>query len=64
MLANIEQATRENGRSKVISRKRAPRKFSIKRIERNIKLVQQISLETISFLFCFCIKAFTKNEKK
>lgn len=38
-------------RSKVINRRKTLRRFNIKRIERNINLVQQRSMETISFPF-------------
>lgn len=63
-LENMVEAKGCPNRNSVINRMKALIKFNIKRIERNIKLVQQRSMETISFLFCFCIRAIIKSEKR
>ena len=61
---NMSESKGCANKSKVKSRKKALKRFNIKIVERNIKLLQQKPVQTISFLFCFCIRAFIKSEKK
>lgn len=52
-LENMVEAKDCPNRNSMVNRMKALIKFNIKRIERNIKLVQQRSMETIAFCFVF-----------
>lgn len=60
---NMSESKGCANKSKVKSRKKALKRFNIKIVERNIKLLQQKPVQTISFLFVFVSEHLLKVKK-